>query len=212
MKKVGLLIIALALALSLCACGEEEPAVNEFVPSVEQSAPSGQPQVTVVSSPAGLTEQMVLGAGFRLGVDTPEDIVAMFGQPQSIEENEYSAGKVIRYEYSFGAFEFDGTLYYVEGFAGITGPQGIAAGMTLQQAAELICAGSSARLDGSGEVILYGDESGDYGKFTRLTEEFVGEYGVYQLDYRASVPAGRLKLTVNFDGNMIMTAFMLQLS
>lgn len=213
MKKSVIVFLALCMLLGLCACSDKPPEENPFqTVTTQPAAPPGQPQITLIEAPSGFCEQMVTNTGLLPGVQTPEDIAAMFGEPDNITVTTYSAGEIVRYEYPFGAFEFEGTLYYIEGFAGLLGPQGITAGMTLNEVVERLCAGSSAKLDGSGEVLLYGNEDGDYGKFSRLTEEFVGENGCYQLDCRAITAGGKYKLTVNFDRNMNMTVFLLQLS
>jgi len=170
--------MAALMVLSAAACGSDKdtqpdsPAANGF--TEQQPAPqepTGQ----------GFTLNHAIAAGYGLGSDTLDDIKVRFGEPVSVDTQEYTALTIVTADYPFGQFIFNGekggtpVLTSVSISAQYEAPMGIAIGDGIDSSVETIYAGSAAKLGGNYEQSLsfYGDGLGaPSGTFTWLTAEF----------------------------------------
>lgn len=168
-------LCALAIILAaLAGCGGE---------TVQPGGVGQTAGTTTMEEPlgAGFTQNHASAAGYGLGSDTYDDIIGRFGAPLSSESEEYTALTITTAEYPFGSFEFRGAkgetevLTYVGIHSDKTAPCGIAFGMDITQAAEIIYTGSTALLSDLSQqkIILYGDDaSASSGVFNWLTMEY----------------------------------------
>lgn len=175
-KRIISCLLASLLLLSAAACGSDkentpgDPAGNAPAQVVTQE-PTGQ----------GFTLNHAVAAGFGLGSDTLEDAKLRFGEPTSVDTQEYTALTIVTADYPFGQLIFNGTkggtpvLTSVSISAQHKAPMDIAIGDSIDSAVETIYTGSAAQLGGNYEqnVTFYGNGLGaPSGTFTWLTAEF----------------------------------------
>ena len=217
MKNLSLrraLCCALAL-LMLCGtagCGSKD--------KPEASGSSTTTTAAVLQEPtgAGFTINHAAAEGFGLGIDTLDDIRIRFGEPASVDTQEFTALTIVTAEYPFGYLVFNGAnggkpvLTEVSVSSTYYAPTGIAFGTGIEAALDRVYTGSSALLGGSYEhdVVLYGDGvNAPAGRFVWLTAEFVTTSSTarYAAEYVApgysDGATAKMTLYFNTDGQLI---------
>ncbi len=221
-KRIIALALAAALLAALTACGKDD--TNEFVGAGTQNITANQPKIQSTDD-YGFTLNDAAAAGFGIGTDTPDSIIARFGQPTSQDNQDYTSVTIANTEYPFGIFEFEGApgttpvLTYVQIFDTVNAPCGICFGQNVEQAANAVLADSGSGLM-SGEALqqkyFYGsDAEGEaYGRYNMLEAEYItSEYSdVYSLEYRAAgAEQGRtVTFTAYFAEDYLLTNYTLR--
>jgi len=216
-KRICFLAVSVILFSALSACGNtsSSPSENTFyTPSTTYTVQTTQPQPSV-SEPYGFNKEMLDGMGLFLGESVPSDVIYLYGQPVRRDDSVMGQETVVTMTYDFGTFQFDkgsgddSVLFYFEISSDIKGPGGIAIGMTAPETAERLYKGSSALVSAGteGKTVLY-DNGTSYGTYEALTQEFVDENCVYQLECGYSDSQGNtVKLTVSFNASGIATYY-----
>lgn len=205
-----------AAALLLCcsaACSSGKEPANEFNGSTATTAAVSQEPTGV-----GFSLNHAVAAGFGLGSDTLDDIRLRFGEPTSVDTQEFTALTIVTAEYPFGQLIFNGAkgsspvLTEVSVSSQYDAPAGIAFGTAADAAVETIYAGSAAMLGGNYEqdVTFYGDGfTAPSGRFVWLTAEFVttSTTARYAAEYIAPGYAdganAKMTLYFNTDGQLV---------
>ena len=209
---------AVLMLCSAAACGSGKQPANEFNSSTGTTTAASSQEPTGV----GFSLNHAVAEGFGLGTDTLDDIRIRFGEPSSVDTQEFTALTIVTAEYPFGHLIFnganggkpvltevsvspvEGTVYYA--------PTGIPFGTTADVAVDTIYAGSAAMLGGNYEqdVTFYGDGfTAPSGRFIWLTAEFVttSTTARYAAEYIApGYAAGanaKMTLYFNTDGRLI---------
>lgn len=206
--------LAVLMLCSAAACSSDVPqGGNAFNGSSVGSSATVQEPVG-----QGFTINHSIEAGFGLGSDTLDDIRVRYGEPDTVDTQEYTALTIITATYSFGEFVFNGTnggtpvLTSVDMKSHYAAPFGIVFGESADSAVEKIYTGSAAMLNGNYEqnVAFYGDGfTAPSGKFTWLTAEFVTTTSTarYSAEYIASGYGdgmnAKLTLYFNTDGQLV---------
>lgn len=214
-RPIKRLLCCLLAALMLCgtaACGSEK----------EQQGDPGTASTTTAAlqepTGAGFTVNHAAAEGFGLGIDTLDDIRIRFGDPVSVDTQEFTALTIVTAEYPFGQLIFNGTnggkpvLTEVSISSVYNAPTGIAFGTDIETAVDTVYTGSSALLGGSYEhdVVFYGDGfTAPSGRFVWLTAEFVTTSSTarYAAEYVAAGysdgATAKMTLYFNTDGQLI---------
>ena len=217
--KIAAVLLAVLMLLACTACGKEK--TNEFTePQGSQNA--FVQQNTADDSGTGFSAADAANAGFNMGSDTLESIIASFGQPDSSDVQDYTSVSVANASYPFGIFEFEGAsgsapvLTYVQIFGSVNPPCGMNLSMNIEQAANAVLPGSGDGLmtEPEPQKYLYGSgaEGEAYGRYDMLTAEYVTSEtnDAYTLEYRAPASGGSVTLTLYFDGDYMMTNYTLR--
>ncbi|MBE6758491.1 MAG: hypothetical protein E7554_00180 [Ruminococcaceae bacterium] len=219
-KSIRRILCGLAAVLMLCsaaACGSEPEQSNDFAgTSTTTTAAVQEPTGT------GFSLNHAVAEGFGLGTDTLDDIRIRFGEPTSVDTQEFTALTIVTAEYPFGHLIFNGgkdskpvltevSVSPVEGTV-FYAPTGIPFGTTADVAVETIYTGSAAMLGGNYEqdVTFYGDGfTAPSGRFVWLTAEFVttSTTARYAAEYiapgYADGASAKMTLYFNTDGQLI---------
>ena len=200
--------LAVAMLLCLVGCGKDDG--NQF--SGSAAGGSGN-QTTSEPIGQGFTANHAAEAGFGMGTDTLADITTRFGQPLSVDTNEYSSLTLVTAFYDCGVFEFEGTdgatpvLTYAEISSSFAGPHSLSFGSSIEQCADTVYAGSSSLFAGYPQqrIQLYGSEGVlPNGNYTFLTIEYTSSStaDTYALNYYAESyePGRSITYTLYFDG------------
>jgi len=213
-KRILCCTLAALLLCGTSACGsdKEQPEDSGSKPAFSE------PVVTQEPTGAGFSLNHAVAAGFGLGSDTLEDARLRFGEPTSVNTQEFTALTIVTAEYPFGHLIFNGTnggtpvLTEVSVSAQHNAPMGIAFGDSVDSAVETIYAGSAAMLGGNYEqdVTFYGDGFvAPSGKFVWLTAEFVttSTTARYAAEYfapgYAEGASAKMTLYFNTDGQLV---------
>ncbi len=215
-KSIRRILCSFAVVLMLCsaaACGQGKEQTNDFSGSSSTAA-------TVPQEPTGVGFSLnhAVAAGFGLGTDTLDDIRFRFGEPTSVDTQEFTALTIITAEYPFGQLIFNGgkdskpVLTEVSVSSVYDAPTGIPFGTAADVAVETVYAGSAAMLGGNYEqdVTFYGDGFvAPSGRFVWLTAEFVttSTTARYAAEYIAHGYAdganAKMTLYFNTDGQLV---------
>lgn len=177
LRRITCCLLAAFMLLTAAACGSDkddssaDPSFGDSTTQTTPQEPTGQ----------GFTLNHAIAAGFGLGSDTLEDAKLRFGEPTSVDTQEYTALTIVTADYPFGQLIFNGTkggtpvLTSVSISSQHEAPMGIAIGDSIDSAVETVYTGSAAMLGGNYEQNLsfYGSSLGaPSGTFTWLTAEF----------------------------------------
>lgn len=217
MKRINVVIFTLAFLLSMivsgCGNSQSQETGNAFY-----TAPTTQNlQNNTASQPAatGFNQEMLNVMNLQFGVSVPSDVISIYGQPSSRDDAAWGDETVVTLNYSFGSFQFDrgngddSVLFYMEVFSDITGPGGIKIGMSANDAAECICAESSSLINiNTDSDILFYDNGSSCGVYRALTQEFVSEDSVYEMECSFYDNENRnVTLTISFDISGVATCY-----
>lgn len=217
------LLLACALVLACSACGKDD--TNEFNSGAQPSTAQQQPGTSApeTDGAAGFSAALAQAAGFDMGAAAIGDIIAMLGEPELKDAQEYTSMTYAMAQYPFGVFEFEGApgtepvLSFVQMYGTYTGPCGFGFGKNIEQCANGAVAGSGDGLMSGNyeqpQIWFYGDESGEYGKFMVLDAEYVtsDSTDVYALEYRAAAGQGRtVTYTAYFGEDFMLTNYTLR--
>lgn len=222
-RRAAALAAAFALIIICTACGKDSSGAG-IQSYGGNNGNSGNEQTLTEEYGNGFSQNHAVEAGFGMGMDTLEDIIGRYGQPNVLETNEYTSVTVAYAEYDFGSFELEGApgatpvLTYVQISSQIAAPCGIDFGADIESAAEKIFTGSGSGLSTAAEQqkYFYGSDSAgaEYGRYTMLTIEFISSStnDTYSLEYRAdSYDEGKMTLyTLYFNAEHNMTWYTLR--
>lgn len=213
-KRILCCALAALMLCSTSACGSDK----EKQDAAGSTPAVTEPVVTQEPTGAGFSLNHAAAAGFGLGSDTLDDARLRFGEPTSVDTQEFTALTIVTAEYPFGHLIFNSTnggtpvLTEVSVSSQYDAPMGIAFGDSVESAVDTIYSGSAAMLGGNYEqdVTFYGDGFvAPSGKFVWLTAEFVttSTTARYAAEYIAPGYAdganAKMTLYFNTDGQLV---------
>lgn len=218
--KIASAVVALLMAASLCGCKDGEQGQSGTLPTpAAPGAVTAQTEPPQEKKAAGFDADLLSQMGLGFGTMTPVDFEKLVGKASGRSDMPMDGETVVTLDYDgLDTFEFDGgsgddsRLFYAEVFSERRGPAGICVGMIMDEVAEKFFAGSAEMLSQNTamEMYFYGEGTDKYGLYRRMEQEFVGESGIYELEYSFSDGGKNTKLVITFDENKTATCYAIE--